>query len=57
MFAIRHLREACHRLALCASGGDHERLLCAARDLLFGKEWGWELQISKVACDLDVLLH
>ena len=54
---VRHLREACHRLALRAGGGNHEGLFGATRDLLFRKEWGWELQVAKVACDLDVLLH
>ena len=57
MLTIRHFREACHRFALRASGGDHERLFRATRNLLFGKERGWELQIAEVACDLDVLLH
>ena len=57
MLPVRHLRESGHRLALRAGGGDHERLLRSARNLLFGKEWGREFQIAKVACDLDVLLH
>ena len=57
MLPVRHLRESGHRLALRTGGGDHERLLRAARNLLLRKEWGREFQIAKVACDLDVLLH
>ena len=57
MLPVRHLRESGHRLALGTGGGNHERLLRAARNLLLRKEWGREFQIAKVACDLDVLLH
>ena len=57
MFAVCHFGEACHRLALSASGGDDKRLLRAPCDLLLGEERGRELQIAQVASDFDVLLH